>query len=132
MWKAFAIFYVLSLTFGLVIGATMLLGLWDEMAYGIKILGGISLVTALATAIGLVAYAFNLRVPPFGFWRPYSWLLGILLGGLSLISVVRFAGQFEGGDDLTTLLWLCLSLLVNYFSWLGIWRYGRRVKAIAG
>ena len=132
MWKAFAIFYVLSLTFGLVIGATMLLGLWDEMAYGIKILGGISLVTALATAIALVAYAFNLRVPPFGFWRPYSWLLGILLGGLSLISVVRFAGQFEGGDDLTTLLWLYLSLLVNYFSWLGIWRYGRRVKAIAG
>lgn len=132
MWKAFAIFYVLSLAFGLVIGATLLLGFWDEMAYGIKILAGVSLVMALATAIGLVAYAFNLQVRPFGFWRPYSWLLGILLGGLSLISVVRFAGQFEGGDDLTSLLWLCLSLLVNYFSWLGIWRYGRRVKAIAG
>lgn len=132
MWKAFAIFYVLSLAFGLVIGATLLLGLWDEMAYGIKILGGISLVMALATAVGLVAYAFDLQVPPFGFWRPYSWLLGILLGALSLISVVRFAGQFEGGDDITPLLWLCLSLLVNYFSWLGIWRYGRRVKAIAG
>lgn len=131
MWKAFAIFYVLSLAFGLVIGATLLLGLWDEMAYGIKILGSISLVMALATAIGLVAYAFNLQVPPFGFWRPYSWLLGILLAGLSLIGVVRFAGQFEGGDDLVNLLWLSLFLLVNYFSWLGVWRYGRRVSVLA-
>jgi hypothetical protein len=61
MWKAFAIFYVLSLAFGLVIGATLLLSFWDEMAYGIKILGGVSLVMALATAIGLVAYAFNLQ-----------------------------------------------------------------------
>ncbi|WP_077960616.1 hypothetical protein [Ensifer adhaerens] len=131
MWKAFAIFYVLSLAFGLVIGATLLLGLWDEMAYGIKILGSVSLVMALATAIGLVAYAFNLHVPPFGLWRPYSWFLGILLGALSVISVVRFAAQYEGGDDLVTLLWLSLSLLVNYFSWLGVWRYGRRMKATA-
>ncbi|KSV92406.1 hypothetical protein [Sinorhizobium sp. GL28] len=28
----------------------------------------------------------------------------------------------------STFLWLALSLLLNYFSWLGVWRYGRRVS----
>lgn len=132
MWKAFAILYVFGLAFGLVIAATLMLGAWEEMALAAKILGGVSTAMATLTAIGLVAYAFNLHVPAFGLWRPYSWLLGILLGGLSVIGVVRFVAQFERGDDLISLLWLSLSLLVNYFSWLGIWRYGRRTTAIAG
>ncbi|MBV7517373.1 hypothetical protein [Ensifer sp. ENS12] len=132
MWKAFAVLYVLGLVFCLVIAANLLLSSWGQMSLAIVILGGVSTAIATLAAIGLVAYAFNLQLPPFGLWRPYSWLLGILLGGLSLISVVQFVARFERSDDLTSLLWLSLSLLVNYFSWLGVWRYGRRMKAVAG
>lgn len=129
-WKAFAVLYILGLTFGLIVGANILLSSGAQLTLAIQILGGVSLLLGAVTAIGLVAYAFNLHVTFFGLWRPFGWLLGILLGGLSLLGVVQFVIRFEGHEDLTSLLWLSLSLLVNYFSWLGVWRHGRRMAAI--
>lgn len=130
MWKVFAVLYVVGLAFGLVFVGYVMMSLGGQLTLASKILGGVSFAMALVTAIGLVAYAFNLHVPPFGLWRPFSWLLGILLGGLSLLSIVRFVAQFESSNGITSLLWFSLSLLVNYFSWLGVWRYGRRMTAI--
>ncbi|OCP17714.1 hypothetical protein BC361_09825 [Ensifer sp. LC54] len=131
MWKVFAVLYSLAFAIGLVFAGYVMLSLGVQLTSSTKIIGGAIMAMTLVTAIGLVAYAFNLHVPPFGFWRPFGWLLGIALGCLSLLNIVRFVGLLEGGDNFTSLLWISMSLLVNYFSWLGVWRYGRRLSAIA-
>lgn len=132
MWKAFAVFYCLLATFGVLLGGYIMAGRSVPMSTIGLGLASVAFVMALLTAVGLVAYAFNLNAPPYGLWRPLGWLIGVYQLLVSLLSVVRFAQMFAtipAGSDVgvTNLIWLVLGLALNYFSWLGVWRYGRRM-----
>ncbi|NVD39096.1 hypothetical protein HT585_09540 [Ensifer sp. HO-A22] len=135
MWKIFAVLYSLAFAFGLVfVGYLVAI----DALVGLTSLGWIvisaSMVMALGTTIGLVAYAFNLNVPPLALWRPFSWLAVVWALFASYTSFTKFlsmAAGSSGNDLITNVLWLSLALAINYFSWLGVWRYGRRVSIIA-
>ncbi|WDZ75135.1 hypothetical protein PWG15_10915 [Ensifer adhaerens] len=132
MWRAFAVFYCLLATFGAVLGGYVLASrpVWTS-AIGLS-LASVAFVMVLLTAVGLVAYAFKLNAPPYGLWRPLSWIIGVYQLLVSLLSVVRFAQMYSAvpaGSDVgvTNLIWLVLGLALNYFSWLGVWRHGQRM-----
>jgi hypothetical protein len=135
MWKIFAVLYSLAFAFGLVfIGYLAAIG----ALLGLSSIGWIMIYTsmfmALGTTIGLVAYAFNLNVPPLALWRPFSWLAGVWAFFASYTSFTKFlsvAAGSSGNDLITNVLWLSLALAIHGFSWLGVWRYGRRVSAAA-
>lgn len=133
MWKLFAILYSVLLVISvLLIGFLILSGAIPASTFRGALLGVISIMAVL-TNIGLIAYAFGLNVPPLAIWRPFSWLLGAWQVVFSLLSITRSVsvitalptGSYIG---VSTILWLVLSLLINYFSWLAVWRYGQRVS----
>lgn len=132
MWKIFAVLYSLAFVFGLVfIGYLIASG----ALLGVSSVGWImiytSLFMALGTTIGLVGYAFKLNVPPLALWRPFSWLTGVWALLASYTSFTKFlsvAASSSGNDHITNVLWLSLALAIHCFSWLGVWRYGRRVS----
>lgn len=132
MWKAFAVLYCLLATFGMVLGG-YLVATRAMLASTIGLgLSSVMFVMVFLITVGLVAYAFKLNVPPYGLWRPLSWLAGVYQLLVSLLSVLRFVKMFSAapaGSDLgvTNLIWLILILALNYFSWLGVWRYGQRM-----
>ncbi|KQX60474.1 MULTISPECIES: hypothetical protein [unclassified Ensifer] len=85
MWKAFAVFYCLLATFGVLLGGYIMAGRSVPMS---------------TIGLGLASVAF----------------------------VMAFATIPAGSDvGVTNLIWLVLGLALNYFSWLGVWRYGRRM-----
>ncbi|SDA79251.1 hypothetical protein [Sinorhizobium sp. NFACC03] len=93
----------------------------------------VGLVVEFAVTIGLFAYAFDLTIPPFPLWRPFSWFLAGWCLYTSLAKVwdlVSLITAPQGGDEslLSGFFGLLLLLLLNYFGWLGVWRYGQRVS----
>lgn len=132
MWKIFAVLYSLAFAFGLVFtGYLITIG----ALLGLTSLGWImiytSFVMTLGTTIGLVAYAFNLNVPPSDLWRPFSWLAGAWALFASYVSLTKFlsaAAGSSGNDLIASILGLSVVLAIHFFSWLGVWRYGRRVS----
>lgn len=137
MWKAFAVFYGLLFIVGI---GLVFYPLPPEVALQLsaadKTFGYASLAAAFVTATGLIAYAFDLHVPPFALWRPTSWLLGGWMLFASLVSVWDFvtllsAPQPGSEGAISALAGLLVNLLISYFGWLGVWRYGRRMRAIA-
>lgn len=128
MWRVFAVFYGIGFVLGLIVIANLLLAnaeLQLALAFAALVCAGVAI--AFLTAIGLLAYAFNLNVPAPALWRPFGWVLGIWLVGLSLVVVANAAPQLARLEAIT-LVWLSLAILVNYFSWLGVWRYGRACR----
>ncbi|HEV7307624.1 hypothetical protein [Ensifer sp.] len=128
MWKMFAVIYGVGFVLGLIVIANLLLAnpeLQLTLAFAGLICAGVAI--AFLTLIGLLAYAFNLTVRPIALWRPFGRLLAIWLAGVSLVGAVNLMPQPSGQAGIASMLWLLLALLVNYFSWLGVWRYARRV-----
>lgn len=90
------------------------------------------LAVEFAAMIGVFAYAFDLRIPPLSFWRPFSWVLAcwyLYTSGAKAWDLVTLVTSPQPGDEglLSASLGLLLLLLLNYFGWLGVWRYGRRI-----
>ncbi|HEV7323096.1 MAG TPA: hypothetical protein VGO04_31210 [Ensifer sp.] len=132
MWKAFAVLYCLFLLFGVLLTGYMILHGVVAQSPIVRAIIVPAFVIAGLTAVGLVAYGFNLNAPLPALWRPFSWVLGVWQLAFSLLNIKRALSIISalpaGSDDgVKTMLWLALMLFVNYITWLGVWRYGRRV-----
>jgi len=134
MWKAFAVLYGLIFIFLLSLAfVTLPPEIARQLSSADRALFYVGLVVEFAVTIGLFAYAFDLKIPPFPLWRPFSWFLAGWCLYTSLAKVwdlVSLITAPQGGDEslLSGFFGLLLLLLLNYFGWLGVWRYGQRVS----
>lgn len=134
MWKAFAVLYGLILIFLLSLAfVTLPPEIARQLSSADRALFYVGLVVEFAVTIGLFAYAFDLKIPPFSLWRPFSWFLAGWCVYTSLVKVwdlVTLITSPQPGDEglISGFLGLLLLLLLNYFGWLGVWRYGQRVS----
>ena len=133
MWKAFAVLYGLLFIFML---SSAFVTLPPEIAVQLssadRALFYAGLAVEFAAMIGVFAYAFGLRVPPLSFWRPFSWVLACWCLYTSLANawdLITLVTNPQPGDEglISASLGLLFLLLLNYFGWLGVWRYGHRV-----
>lgn len=134
MWKAFALLYGLIFVFLLALAFYPLPPeVTLDLSANDRALFYASLIVDFATATGLFAYAFDLKIPPFSLWRPFSWLLAGWLLYTSLArgwDFVTLLTAPQPGDEgvISASLGLLLLLLLNYFGWLGVWRYADRIR----
>ncbi|MBD9647689.1 hypothetical protein IB267_04900 [Ensifer sp. ENS09] len=63
------------------------------------------------------------------FWRPFSWVLACWYLYTSGAKAWDLVTSPQPGDEglLSASLGLLFLLLLNYFGWLGVWRYGRSI-----
>lgn len=134
MWKAFAVLYGLIFIF---LPSLAFVSLPPEIARQLSSadrgLLHVGLVVEFAVTIGLFAYAFDLKIPPFSLWRPFSWLIAGWFLYTSLAEGWDFVALFvapQPADEslLSGFLGLLVVLLLNYFGWLGVWRYAGRLR----
>jgi len=133
MWKAFAVLYGLIFVFVLSLAfVTLPPEIAVQLSSADRALFYAGLAVEFAAMIGIFAYAFDLRVPPLSFWRPFSWVLACWCLYTSLADawdLVTLITSPQPGDEglLSASFGLLFLLLLNYFGWLGVWRYGRRI-----
>ncbi|WP_104663198.1 hypothetical protein [Ensifer adhaerens] len=134
MWKAFAVLYGLIFIFGLSLAfVTLPPEIAVQLSSADRALFYAGLAVEFAAMIGAFAYAFDLRVPPSSFWRPFSWALAGWCLYTSLDKawdVAMLITSPKPGDEglVSAVFGLLLLLLLNYFAWLGVWRYGRQTE----